>query len=67
VVAGLDRLGVQVVGKTDAPGEAAEQPLTDDRVLTLGLGLLARRADGEDALVGNLRLKLYIPSLTLVK
>src|SRR6202000_236703 len=51
VVAGLDRRGVQVVGEADAAGEAAEQPLTDDRVLALGLGLLARRADGEDALV----------------
>src|ERR1700677_2953496 len=50
-VAGLDRVGVEVVGQPDAPGEAADPPLADDRALTLGLGLLAGGAHGEHALV----------------
>src|SRR5580692_9624796 len=50
-VAGLDRVGVEVVAEPDAPGEAAEPALAGDRVLTLGLGLLAGGAHGEHALV----------------
>src|ERR1700678_572004 len=50
-VAGLDRLGVEVVGESDATGEAAEPTLADDRVLALGRGLLAGGAHREHALV----------------
>src|SRR5215469_8861600 len=51
VVARLDAVCVEVLREPDATGEAAEQPLPDDRGLALGLGLLARGAHGEHAAV----------------